>query len=443
MSPLSLDRKMMNSSPSIPIDFMVEILSRLPANSVARFHCVSKLWASTLSSSYFKELFMAKSLAKPRLLFAIGENGNDKGKAKGYGMWSFFSLPQLENPFEKSTSSTTLVASAESHVQKFSPASIDIDYYSNIKYFSCGYNSGLIYFHGSRYQGRPVICNPNTGHYAVLPKKYTYRKAYSFFGFDPIDKQYKALFMAYPSGPGHHSVLTFGAGDMKWRKIDCSVRHEIKSDGVCINGVLYYLGDTSDCDNDAHEGLSDYVVVCFDVRSEKFSFICVERFCRLVDYKGKLAVVFWEDDFDFYEAATFELDVDDYLEENLNAVANNELHVWVLEDVEKQEWSKHAYCWSTDGIFFRRQVSIAGVTASGEIVFSTRKYTPKQPFYVFYFSPEQNTLQRVEIQGFGEAFKKPCSVLTVVNHVEDLHVNDSELLKPSFEDSNYSNSDSE
>ncbi|XP_010444278.1 PREDICTED: F-box protein At2g15640-like [Camelina sativa] len=368
---------------------------------------------------------LTSSLANtPRLLFAIVENGNENAKA--CGVWSFFSSPQLENPYEKS-SSTTLVAAAEFHV-RFSPNNLLINHDYDLKYCSCGYVSGLFYIHGNRYQARPLICNPITGRYAILPDRYTYRKAYSFFGFDPIEKQYKALSMAYYCGPGRNKILTLEDGDLTWRRIKCPIRHDIKSDGVCINGVLYYLCDTSDCCNDAHVVTSDYVIVCFDVRSEKFTFIDVERFCRLINYKGKLAVIYWEDDEDIYHKCFYGKDIDEYLEENLDVDATNELRVWVLEDVEKQEWSKYEYTW-TDDRFFRRQVSIAGATASGEIVFSMNKYTSKQPFYVFYFNPETKTLQRVEIQGFGEAFKKPCSVRTFVNHVEDLNLNDLELLK--------------
>ncbi|XP_010478306.1 PREDICTED: F-box protein At2g16450-like [Camelina sativa] len=433
---------MMKSTPPMSTELILEIISRLPGDAVARFRCVSKQWASLFATPYFKSLFLTKSSSKPRLLFAIADDGNPKS----CGEWCFFSSPQLEDPYEKSSSSA-LVSAAEFHVKKFSLEDIQLDHYSNIKYFSCGYNSGLVYFHGCRYQGRPVICNPNTGRYAVLPKRYTYRKAFSFFGFDPIGKQYKVLYMAYASGPGHHYVLTFGAAsDMSWRKIKCPLRHEIRSDGVCINGVVYYLGDTKGWDNINGATLSDYVIVCFHVRSEKFSFIFVERFCRLINFKGKLAMIYWEDDFDIYQAATYELDVDNYLEKNLVADANNELHVWVLEDVAKQDWSKHTYTWSTDKVFFRRHVYIAGATASGEIVFSMRKYTSGQPFYVFYFNPERNILQRVEIQGFGEGFEKPCSVRTFVNHVEDLHVNDSDLLKPfhaPLGDTDYIESDSD
>ncbi|EOA32217.1 hypothetical protein CARUB_v10015476mg [Capsella rubella] len=408
-------------------DLILEILSRLPSKSVARFRCVSKQWASMFGSPYFKELFLTRSSANPRLLFAIAENSNRGENAEGgCGVWSFFSLPQLENPYEKSSS--TLVAAAEFHV-KFSPDNLMINHFFDLKFFSCGYASGLFYIHGSRYQGRPLICNPITGRYAITPNRYTYRKAYSFFGFDPIDKQYKALSITYPSGPGRDKVLSFGDGDMKWRKVKCSLGHDVRSEGVCINGVLYYLGDKSVVFSFAGDpNFHDYVIVCFDARSEKFTFIEVERFCRLINYKGKLAVIYWEDDVDVHALYYLGEDVDTYLEKNLDVGATNELHVWILEDVEKQEWSKHAYTW-TDDEFSRRCVSIAGVTASGEIVFSMRKYTPKKPFYVFYFNPERETLQRVEIHGFGKATNKCCSVCTYANHVEDLDVNDLELLK--------------
>ncbi|XP_023641931.1 F-box protein At2g23160-like [Capsella rubella] len=393
----------MSSSSLISIndDLILEILSRLPSKSVARFRCVSKLWASMLCSLYFKELFLTRSSAKPRLLFAIVENF---GKGGSKGVWRFFSLPQLLNPYSKSSS---LVAAAEFHL-KFPML---IYHNTNRLYFQHGYNSGLVYFYGAHYDNRCVICNPNTGGYTLLPYLKRYRKTYSFFLFDPIDKQFKVLFMAYCDL--NHKILTVGTEDMKWRTIKCSLQHKIASEGICINGVLYYLGDTSSWDND------DYSIVCFDVRSEKFTFFKVERFCRLVNYKGKLAVVYFEDDVDTLSCRYRERD-------HVEADEINRLHVWVLEDMEKQEWLKYAYTWTDDIFFRRRQVSIAGATASGEIVFSMCEYTPKQPFYVFYFNPERETLQRVEVQGFGEDF---CNVYTYVDHVEDVNVNDLELLK--------------
>jgi len=49
---------MMNS---IPNDLVYEILLRLPAKSVARCRCLSKLWSSILSHQDFTELFLTKS----------------------------------------------------------------------------------------------------------------------------------------------------------------------------------------------------------------------------------------------------------------------------------------------------------------------------------------------------------------------------------------------
>ncbi|CAD5318632.1 F-box protein [Arabidopsis thaliana] len=58
----------------------------------------------------------------------------------------------------------------------------------------------------------------------------------------------------------------------------------------------------------------------------------------------------------------------------------------------------------------------------------------------------RNTLQRVEIQGFGEAVTKPCSVCTFVNHGENHNVNDLEQLKsvhPPLVEPEYHQSDSD
>ncbi|XP_023641929.1 F-box protein At2g15640-like, partial [Capsella rubella] len=389
-------------------DLILEIFSRLPSKSVARFRCLSKIWASMLGSLYFKELFLTRTSAKPRLLFAIVENDEVPGSND---VWSFFSLPQLEYPYEQS-SLTSLVAAAEFHVN-FSPKDLRIRYCYDPRYFSYGYASGLLYIYGHRCQARPVIYNPITGRYAILPRRYTYRKAYSFFGFDPIDKQHKALSKTYPGGPGRDKILTFGDGDMRWRKVKCSLVHDIESQGICINGVLYYLGVSKGYPNDDHVVTSDNVIICFDLRSKKFTFINVERFCELINYKEKLAMIYWEDDIS-----------DDTKDDTTNV-----LHLWVLKDVEKSEWSKHAYTLREDKFFRLDQVSIAGATTSGEILFSMSEYTPKEPFYVFYFNPERNTLQRVEIQGFGEI--QGIVVHTFVNHVENLDVNDLKLLKSS------------
>ena len=61
------------------------------------------------------------------------------------------------------------------------------------------------------------------------------------------------------------------------------------------------------------------------------------------------------------------------------------------------------------------------VTATGEIVLMEDYYHSK-PFYVFYFHPERNTVNRLEVQGF-EHHGGGSRVYASVDHVDDLTFN--------------------
>ncbi|CAA7026598.1 unnamed protein product [Microthlaspi erraticum] len=366
---------MMNS---IPIDLFLDIISRLPAKSVAKCFFVSKQWASMLCRPDFTELFLTRSSACQRLLFAIREVENNE--------WHFFSSPQPQNPYETSS----LVVAADSHI-KF-PEGMCPEF--------CDYASGLIYSTG-QYECKVednvnVICNPSTGQYASLPELGTYRSSKYYLGFDPIDKIFKVLYIGV-------RIMTLGNGAMRWRKIQCSLtHHNLFSEGICINGVLYYIS--------GQIGVTSYVIVCFDVRSEKFDFIDAEGYySKLINFKGKFCMV----------------DLS-YIRDGGHS-RHLELCLSVLEDVEKREWSKHVYTlrddkFDTDRNGFLR-VRVAGVTATGDIVLSSMVYvkTSKRPFYVFYFNPEEKTLDSVEIQGFGDMsnINGDSEVTAFVDHVDD------------------------
>lgn len=72
--------------------------------------------------------------------------------------------------------------------------------------------------------------------------------------------------------------------------IECSIPHHPTYDGICIDGCLYYQAIV-----DRGSGVS--AIICFDVRSEKFSFIrkaqgaALWRESTLVDYKGRLGTL--------------------------------------------------------------------------------------------------------------------------------------------------------
>jgi hypothetical protein len=95
-----------------------------------------------------------------------------------------------------------------------------------------------------------------------------------------------------------------------------------------------------------------------------------------------------------------------------------EVELWVLEDLKKQEWSKHKYVlpalWKK--LVRRACLGFVGVTRTNEIVMFT-KY-PTSPFYLFYYNLERKTVVRVEVQGM-EMFEK-YQVQMFLDHVEDI-----------------------
>ncbi|KAL1192537.1 putative F-box protein [Cardamine amara subsp. amara] len=362
---------------SIPTDLTFEIFSRLPTKSIGRFRCVSKLWGSMLRCPDFTELFLTRSSARPRLLFAV----------EGDGECSFYSSPQPHNPYDESS----LVVAADFHM-KFSK-----DMWPDFR----GFTSGLLNFSSKwksfwpvhKDSGR-VICNPITGQYAILPEliKKCQVIEYSFLGFDPIDNQFKVL-LSMDCKINNH-ILTLGTHEkMRWRNIKYPLAHKPLCKGICINGVLYYLARSFGARSD--------MIVCFDVRSEKFKFVEYERLCffqQLINYKGKLCGI---------KLAH----VDDVIK----------LRLWVLKDEEKQEWLKYVNTFPKNEVLGSCKFSVAGVNARGEIVFL--EYKLSKPFYAVYFNPDSNTLQRVEIQGNHEMLEKRNTVYAFVDYVEDLKFN--------------------
>ncbi|KFK34067.1 hypothetical protein AALP_AA5G098000 [Arabis alpina] len=354
---------------SIPTDLIIEILSRLTEKSIARFYC----------------LFLTRSQARPRIVFALEISDG----------WSFYSLPQLQKP-------VSCVVAADFHV-KFPQDQINL-FDGNINPLSWSYASGLICLsdirHSAAYENKPLIINPNTGQYAIIPELTRSGMSSEFLGFDPIDKQFKVLSMCYPDRyvADDHRILTLGSGEMSWRKIQSPLTHCPWNKGLCINGVLYYRAASGDVSK---------MIVCFDIRSEKFKFINAECLCildfNLINYKGKLGVI----------GRKFP---------SIDAI---ELYMW---DVEKHEWLKYAYTLLDSKIIDLWKFSIVGVIATGEIVLSMDD-TSEPPFYVIYFNPERNTLQHVEIQGLGENCNR---VYTFVDHAEDLNVHDGKLLMSSI-----------
>ncbi|CAH8320202.1 unnamed protein product [Eruca vesicaria subsp. sativa] len=261
----------------IPLDLQVEILCRLPSKSVVRFMLVSKSWREIILSKSFIRL---RSLAQPlRFLLVFCDKNNQTGRTS----CSFFSSSSL---LPSSTSISTTFLSRITFPLRYRPS------YSNY------------YVNGLMNMGE-IICNPLTGKSVSLPKlvKLTAdskpRLATRFFGYDPVNNQYKVLCIT----PNHarnatspfnyyYQVFTLGAKPKTWRFIDCDIPHICLSNGLCIDGFVYYI---------AISGQGIYVMR-FDLKSEKFNIFARvsqetkalyfrDNGCRtLINYHGKVAV---------------------------------------------------------------------------------------------------------------------------------------------------------
>ncbi|CAH8381043.1 unnamed protein product [Eruca vesicaria subsp. sativa] len=388
--PKTSDNKTESSALPIPTDVVIEIFSRLPLKSVATCRCVWKLWSSVLRRPDFTDLFLTKSSSRPKIVF----NRRKDGKLL------FFSSPQLQNPDENS--------SVAAH-----PLMNFTDFNFGSFYKLSGPFRGLVcllnkQISESKTDIVPMIGSPSTGQTLILPKVKTTRgRVKCLLGYDPVDKQFKVLSMTQPLNGrkswdyimSEHQVLTLGTGKLSWRMIQCCVPHIYPRESICINGVLYYSSLLR----------SDAKIVSFDVRSEKFRVIEVKGslkralFGDMINYNGKLGLVISE-----YSDGSF----------GLIFAQSSGFRLWVLEDVEKQEWSQHFYVLpaSWKNVAGEHTFEFVGLArTTNEIVLSS--LCPPYCSYLIYFNPERNTLVRVEIQGLEMGVS---AHQTFLDHVEDV-----------------------
>ncbi|CAH8337671.1 unnamed protein product [Eruca vesicaria subsp. sativa] len=143
-----------------------------------------------------------------------------------------------------------------------------------------------------------------------------------------------------------YHVLVLGPG-ASWRRINQSLApHRPCSQGISIDGVLYY---------GAWTGESTFVVVSFNMKSEKFNLIKLplQAGINLMNYRGKLAV------FDYS-----------------HLVSEQRMDLWVLED--ESQWSdKNTFYLpiSHINLVIPGELSVQGTNREGTVrVFSKTDY---------------------------------------------------------------------
>ncbi|CAN7079746.1 unnamed protein product [Brassica oleracea var. botrytis] len=211
----------------------------------------------------------------------------------------------------------------------------------------------------------------------------------------------------------HHQVqvLTLGNGNQSWRMLECCIPHyDYPIKEICINGICYYKS--------TNQSTETYLIVCFDVRSEKFRLVDVKGslgsallLVDMVNCNGRLGLIMFQDDGG-----------------NVGGISrrSSRFKLWVLEDVEKQEWSERIYALpaSWENVVGEHRLNFVGLVAllvgrTDEILLSS--WYPIDRFYLFYFNPEWNTVTRVEIQGVDMDGSTNYAVLqTFLDHVENV-----------------------
>ena len=176
-----------------PLDLTREILLRLPAKSLVRFRCVSKLWSSLTTESYFIKSFTTRSSSRPRLLLSFGK--------------------QEINPD---------VDKCLSHNDDLSGNHVDLPRtYGCMSTFESVH--GLISFNEDC--NHIVVWNPSIGQHVTIPEPENSRHELRYLGYDPFGDTYKLLFIPHITDSIHNRdsfgprVLTLGAEE-SWRIIE-------------------------------------------------------------------------------------------------------------------------------------------------------------------------------------------------------------------------------
>ncbi|KAL1207662.1 F-box protein [Cardamine amara subsp. amara] len=338
-------------------DLILMLLKGLPVKTLARFLCVSKEYNSIIRNRDFMKSYLIKSSTPPQSLIFTFE-----------GMSSFkhffFSSPQTQNQGESSSVATYLMECDHIWDTTVGPS-----------------------VHGLICYGTPSelkVYNPSTRRSITLPKIDSHRvDMHHYLGYDPINGDYKQALLCMMKGmyierrrgsAQELRVLTLGKED-SWRMVEDFPPHSLGRPDftdICIAGVLYYVAFLDNY-------RSGYAIMSFDVRSEKLDLIKgpdPDMSPKLTSYEGKLAVLF-------------------------AGMAEYRIHLWVLEDGAKHEWSKRSYVLPTiDGYdYFYFHPFCAN--DSGELILAPDMCSSR-PFYVLYYHPKKNSVRRVYIEGLRQ-----------------------------------------
>ncbi|VVB00159.1 unnamed protein product [Arabis nemorensis] len=365
-----IGRKKRRIRPEIPLPMHLvneEILTRLPAKSLMRFNSVSKLWSSHINSPYFSNRFLTQR-RRPRIYMCLLDP-SDRHKDVMLSL-------TLDN-------TTT-------------PSSFVVDHGLTILQRGCYFLQSLRGFMCYTSWEKPQIFNPATRQLVTLPaalesSKITPPSGVSakivsyYYGYDPVNGHYKVVcstgvnFKDLQEMRSEHWVFVRGS----WKKVAPTpldyCPHLPARGGVCIDGVIYYLGWTSS---------NNCAVVSFHIRSEEFKTIQLPHRddmsaglydVSVIEYCGKVTVI-----------------------DQTNLRNKGLLDLWVVEDARNKKWLRKTMALQPcqlhliNGTIF----NVKGTTQNGKLFFIPRRWF--FPFHILYYDLQSNDLQKIEIKGVPE-----------------------------------------
>ncbi|KAL0719938.1 hypothetical protein Bca4012_069262 [Brassica carinata] len=362
-------------------DVNVEILMKLPPRSIARLHFASRHLSSIILDKEFTKLYMTRSSTQPRHLVTV--NGGHY-----YVKIQRFHSISPEYPLSSNHNKVSC---------KLDPYGLSLPYEFNppVRGLICG-----------RYGIKMIVGNPSTGQFVFLPRvKTTKKNILSVFGYDPVNDVYKVLCMTVVTKRSNisrgvmpcdamseeHQVITVGGAKEKWRMIECKYphRHYSECQGICRDGVMYYLASYKEKRS----------LMSFDLSSEDFNVIklpeveVLQQFGELVDHAGKITIA--------------------------TLGRRGPVDLWVLEDVNKEVWSKSVVVLPAVADRFDRFYTfmLRGILATGEMIFAP--ITSTNPFYFLCYNPEGEKFRRIVIDDIVH-YSDPIQVF--VDHVESCMV---------------------
>ncbi|CAH8278254.1 unnamed protein product [Arabidopsis lyrata] len=357
-----------NLAHHIPLDLTIEILTRLPVKSLKRFQFAVRIAENRvilLSSSHNETEVPTTSLVT-----------NLQMPIRGRRL----------NPIRYTSLHTNL---------EMTVAGLPVDL------VHCSSIHGLFCLVDPSDPGRFTICNPSTRQVITLPdiKAFSGRRKRinMFLGYDPVGNEYKVLCSTAVHGEPCqvHKVLTIGGGNLSWRSIKGRKipRYTVVTNGICINGMVFYGGLTTKRQE------KKLWIFRFNVRSEGMSSIStypqVTNHGSLINYNGKVAAA-----------------------SPLPRAPLGSFDLWVLDDFdEKRRWLRekfnvHPLVLHLSG---KTELKILGMNRSNEVVIGPLKVPPKhEPLYIYYFHKGgQKLIRRVELEGFEEFSKEKTQTSSI------------------------------